>query len=684
MRRPDPSKIIRTSRDYALMLYSELSEAYSRIEAKSSRLSMMDELIDLLSKVRGAEFEMVIRLTKGEIGPGYEGIELGVAEKLMDKALYQVTMMPLDHIEERRLLLGDVGLMAEEVIRTKKQTSLFSEPLTVERVFRNLERISITEGKDSQDLKLKIIAEMMHDASPLEAKYLARTMCQRLRLGIADMTIIDALAYLTTDGFERLSFELASLKNDERSERIVRDLRSKRTGPLYELEEMVSHPLKYGFDKADGRDVLEKVCLLKERISSNREGIVRTYNVHPDLGHIARRLSEDGIEALTTIKVMPGIPLRSMLGERLCSIKEIIDKMGGEAGLEYKYDGLRVQAHLFKKGGERRTRFFSRQLEDITEQFPDVVRALEKVMAFDDCIVEGECVPIDPDTGELLPFQLISQRRGRKYDLERMVKEVPVNLVLFDCLYHNGKDLTGSSYLERRAALKKVFPTLTEGILPSSQVSLSVMRLVKTQEEGESFFESALESGCEGIMAKSTANGSIYQAGSRGWLWIKYKKDYRSEISDTLDLVVVGAFHGTGRRKGTYGALLMAAYDPVSDTFVTTCKLGSGFNDEHLRQILVMLEGQVVPKESMWDRVDSKIEPDVRINPKLVLEVLGAEITFSPLHTCALGRLRLGAGLSVRFPRFTGRFRDDKGPEQATTAKEMESMYTAQRRTVSD
>lgn len=645
---------------------------------------MTDELIDLLSRANGPEREMVIRLTKGELRPGYEGVELGIAEKLLDRALYQVTLMPLDRIEEKRLLLGDVGLMAEDVIRTKKQASLFSEPLTVERVFRNLERISIKEGKDSQDLKLKIIAEMMHDSSPIEARYLARTMCQKLRLGIADMTIIDALAYLTTDGFESLSDELGALVKHERLEKDVRDLRSRRTAPIYDLEELTSHPSKHGLDKAMAGMVLERVRSLKEKISSNREFLVRLYNVHPDLGHIARKLSEEGIEALSTIKVTPGIPLRSMLGERLRSIKDILEKMGGEAALEYKYDGLRVQAHMVKEDGKWRTKFFSRQLEDITSQFPDVRKALEGAFEGKDCIIEGECVPVDPDTGELLPFQLISQRRGRKYDLDRMMKEVPVNLVLFDCLYLNGCDLTGSPYLKRRASLEGAFPSIKEGMIPSASVSLSVMRLVRSEADGESFFESALEVGCEGIMAKSTAVGSIYQAGSRGWLWIKYKKDYRSEISDTLDLVVVGAFHGTGRRKGTYGALLMAAYDTASDTFVTTCKLGSGFNDEHLRQVPIMLEDLVVPKGGAWRRVRSRIEPDIRLNPKVVLEVLGSEITFSPLHTCSMDRLKPGAGLSVRFPRFTGRFRNDKGPEQATTAQEMESMYSAQRRTVSD
>ncbi len=645
---------------------------------------MTDELISLLSRVKGAELEMVIRLTKGELRPGYEGVELGIAEKLLDRALYQVTLMPMDHIEEKRLLLGDVGLMAEDVIRTKKQTSLFSEPLTVERVFRNLERMAIKEGKDSQDLKLKIIAEMMHDASPIEARYLARTMCQKLRLGIADMTIIDALAYLTTEGFESISEELGALVKDERLEKDVRGLRSRRTAPIYDLEELTSHPSKHGLDKAMAGMVLERVRSLKERISSNREFLVRLYNVHPDLGHIARKLSEEGLEALSTIKVTPGIPLRSMLGERLRSIKDILEKMGGEAGLEYKYDGLRVQAHMVKEDGKWRTKFFSRQLEDITSQFPDVRNALEGSFAGKDCIIEGECVPVDPDTGELLPFQLISQRRGRKYDLERMTKEVPVNLVLFDCLYLDGKDLTGSPYLERRDDLKRVFPSIIEGILPSSQVSLSVMMLVRSEDDGESFFDRALEAGCEGIMAKSTNDGSIYQAGSRGWLWIKYKKDYRSEISDTLDLVVVGAFHGTGRRKGTYGALLMAAYDKVSDTFVTTCKLGSGFNDEHLKKIPLMLEGLLVPKGGAWDRVRSRIDPDVRFHPNVVLEVLGSEITFSPLHTCSMDRLRPGAGLSVRFPRFTGRFRNDKGPEQATTAQEMEDLYSAQRKTVPD
>jgi DNA ligase-1 len=237
--------------------------------------------------------------------------------------------------------------------------------------------------------------------------------------------------------------------------------------------------------------------------------------------------------------------------------------------------------------------------------------------------------------------------------------------------------------LKRREELASLFSGIDQSIEKKRGLALSRMQVVEDPEEGYEFFDSALRDGCEGIMAKSVSRDSIYQAGSRGWLWIKYKQDYRTELSDTLDLVVVGAFHGTGRRKGTYGALLMATIDE-GNVFRTVCKLGSGFNDEHLAVLVDEINAMKGPKDMVWKNVDSRMEPDICVSPELVLEVLAAEITFSPVHTCSFGKMKENAGLALRFPRFTGRFRRDKGPMDATTEREVRSLYSSQRKIISE
>ncbi|MDD3792966.1 MAG: ATP-dependent DNA ligase, partial [Candidatus Bathyarchaeota archaeon] len=201
-------------------------------------------------------------------------------------------------------------------------------------------------------------------------------------------------------------------------------------------------------------------------------------------------------------------------------------------------------------------------------------------------------------------------------------------------------------------------------------------KLVKDTRELEEFFEEAIEEGCEGLMCKSITKDSVYQAGSRGWLWIKYKRDYRSEMTDTVDLVVVGAFHGRGKRAGAYGTLLLATYNPEDDTFETVTKCGTGFTDKDLSELYAKLQKHLVPKKN--SRVKSTLEADVWFEPFLVLEILGAEVTLSPIHLAALDSIRKGSGLAIRFPRFTGKYRTDKNPEDATTSKEITEMYNLQ------
>jgi DNA ligase-1 len=248
-------------------------------------------------------------------------------------------------------------------------------------------------------------------------------------------------------------------------------------------------------------------------------------------------------------------------------------------------------------------------------------------------------------------------------------------MCLFDCLYLEGEDITQQPLLKRRTALKSA-------VQLSESVKLSEMRVLSDEASVEKFFQEALKDGCEGLMAKSIAPESVYRAGSRGFLWIKYKKEYRSEMTDTVDLVVVGGFAGKGKRKGFYGALLMATYNSVDDTFETVSKLGSGFDDAALASMLTLLEKYKITDK--YHLVKSNMQADFWFEPGVVLEVLGAEITLSPIHTCAFGKVRKDAGLAIRFPRFTGKVRDDKGPREATTSEELENMYRSQLKKIED
>ncbi len=290
-------------------------------------------------------------------------------------------------------------------------------------------------------------------------------------------------------------------------------------------------------------------------------------------------------------------------------------------------------------------------------------------------ILEGEAVPVDSATGELLPFQLVSQRRGRKYDLEKTIRDIPVAFFPFDLLYADTIDYTDQPYLKRRERLRKLIPK-------SERLDLSQQKICNDPVQLDEFMQEAVADGCEGLMIKSIGPDSTYKAGARGWTWIKYKRDYKSEMRDSVDLAIVGAFAGRGRRGGTYGALLLAAYDKSNDVFRTVCKCGSGFTDEDLDKLPKLLEKHRV--DHRHSRVDSKIEADVWLVPALVLEIVGAEITLSPIHTCGMNSIRPEAGLAVRFPRFTGKYREDKSAEDCTTTDEIVEMYRAQLKKVTE
>jgi DNA ligase-1 len=261
--------------------------------------------------------------------------------------------------------------------------------------------------------------------------------------------------------------------------------------------------------------------------------------------------------------------------------------------------------------------------------------------------------------------------RRRKYGITEAVRDVPVSLFCFELLYADGEDLTRLPYTERRARL-------AAAITPSERLRLSTAVQVDDEASLETAFEQAVADGCEGLLCKSTSPAAVYQAGARGWLWIKLKRDYRTELSDTVDLVVVGALAGRGRRRGMYGALLLAAYDSAADVFRTVCKCGTGFSDAELAGLPLKLAP--LARGERPARVDAKWGADVWFEPAMVVEVLSAELTLSPNHTAAWGVVKEDSGLALRFPRFTGRWRDDKAAEDATTTDELVAMYRTARR----
>ncbi len=400
---------------------------------------------------------------------------------------------------------------------------------------------------------------------------------------------------------------------------------------------------------------------------ADRPVLERAYNICCDLGRVAATLVSGGMAAVGQLQVQPGSPVRAMLAQRLSDAAEILAKLGGECAAEYKYDGVRVQAHRTADGS---IELFTRRLERVSSQFPDVVEVLAAGLGPREAIIEGEVVAFDAAAGELRPFQEVMFRR-RKYGISEAVRDVPVGLFCFELLYADGEDLTQLPYPQRRARL-------AAAITPAPQLRLTTAIEVAEPAALDTWFEQAVTDGCEGLVCKSVGPAAGYRAGARGWQWIKLKRDYRTELSDTVDLAVVGAFAGRGRRRGVYGALLLAAYDPAAEVFRTVSKCGTGFSDADLAALPERLAP--LARAERPARVDARQQPDLWFEPGLVLEILSAELTLSPNYTAAWGEIQDDAGLAMRFPRFTGRWRDDKEAPDATTTGELVGLFRAAQR----
>ncbi len=608
------------------------------MEKTTSRLSLTDSLVSLFKKTPKDLIDKVVYLIQGKLAPDYESVDLGMAEKMAIRAIAYSSGTPISSVEKAYRSTGDIGDAAGQIMKSKSQTTLTSDTMTVERVFSTLEKIAKTTGPGSQESRLRLLSSIFNDAHPRECRYILKFIMGTLRLGIADYTVMDALA---------LAFTGSKLN----------------------------------------RTILEKA-----------------YNVTSDLGAIAKTLANKGLDSIGSMRITLFKPVRPMLAERVATTEDALERMNGKGFAEYKLDGERIQVH---KGSER-VELFTRRLDKITHHFPEVV-GLVKGLDVDETILEGEVVAVDLGTGAYLPFQLLMHRR-RKHGINEAMENYPVVINFFDVLYLDGIETISKPLSERRALLQKIVysrsrggklsegksekktstisrdrgnkgsvETIHEGNLDYQKMMLVPQIVVQEPSEVEEFMAAAIENGCEGLMLKHP--DSTYRAGAREFAWIKLKREYQSELADTLDLVIVGALYGRGRRVGRYGALLLAAYDAKADRFQSTTKVGTGFTDENLEQFFRDLERYVLSHRH--PRVDTGMKMDVWFEPKIVIEIIASEITLSPAHTAGINSLKEGFGLALRFPKFTGKIRDDKKPEDATTVEELITLYKKQSRSLS-
>ena len=584
------------------MEFAILADAFSKMESTRKRLELTQYLVELFKKTPQEVISKIAYLLQGKLRPDFEGIELGVAEKLAIRAISKSSGIPTKKIETEYKKSGDLGNAATIILEQKTQTTFLMEDITVERVYETLFKIAKLEGSRSQDMKMKYISSLLNDATPVEASFILKILLGTLRLGIAENTVMDALAIAFTENKE------------------------------------------------------------------NRKQLEHAYNVSSDLGRVAEILTSNGLEGIEKFEINLFNPIRPMLADRVKSENEATAKMGNKFAAEYKLDGERVQLHI---EGDKVV-LFSRSLENITSYYPDIIEKVPKAIQADKAILEAEAVAINENTGEFLPFQELMHRR-RKYKIEKAVSQYPISVNFFDILYHNGKSCLELEYKKRRELLEK--------IVKEDDFTKNVpMTIVTNENEIEEFLENSINSGCEGLMLKML--DKPYQAGSRGSHWLKLKREYRNELGDSLDLVVIGAFFGRGRRTGKYGTLLLASYDDEQDTFTSICKVGTGFTDEDLDQLYQILSDKVTIKKN--PRIDSEMEADVWFEPELVVEVVASEITLSPIHRAARDEIRKNTGLALRFPKFTGKIRVEKAAEDASTNEEVMTLYKGQKKVAHD
>lgn len=565
------------------MLYSRLVDVYEELEKTPARLKKVGIISGIL---KGSENEILPKVTllvQGKLFPSWSEKEIGIANLLMVKIISTATGFSEKEVMGGFKKTGDFGLVAENLMGRKRQKTLFTKKLTVNRVFENLRALADIEGKGSQERKFQLVSELINSASPREARYIVRTTLGNMRLGVAEGIVRDSIAR-------------AFLEREDPKEAV---------------------------------GAVEWAWFLR-----------------PDYGEVAILAKTKGMKGLKEVKLEVGKPYHVMLSERAKSLEDAMNTFE-RIILEYKYDGARISIH---KDGDG-IKLFTRRMEEVTKQFPELVKLARECITARECIVEGEILSVNPKTGKPMPFQFLSQRIKRKYDIGRVSKEIPVQVNVFDLVYLNGRSL----FMETLDKRRKELTVLIKERKDKFQVAKSL--ITKDINRAEGFYKESLRNNQEGLMVKNL--DARYQPGRRVGYWLKVKP-----TMENLDLAIIGGTWGTGKRTGWLGSLILGCRDSKTGEFLECGMIGTGVKEK---------EGSVGVTfkqltELLKPYIESEKGNEVRIKPKVVVEVAYEEIQKSPNYK---------SGFALRFPRVL-QIRIDKDISESDTVEKIARLFEQQ------
>ncbi|XP_062537844.1 DNA ligase 1 isoform X2 [Armigeres subalbatus] len=613
--------------------YLALARTFQIIEETSGRLRMIEILSNYFRSVillSPKDLLASVYLSLNQLAPAYEGVELGIAEHSLMKAIAQSTGRSLTQIKTDAQNTGDLGLVAEQS-KSSQRMMFRPAPHTVEGVFGKLKEIAKMTGTASMAKKMDKIQSMFVACRHSEARFIIRSLAGKLRIGLAEQSLLQAVAQACA---------MTPPNQADRKEPI--------TNALSKCSE------------ASAKAKVDNIALILKTV----------YCQCPNYNQIVPVLLEDGIDhLLEKCPMMPGTPLKPMLAHPTKGVQEVLERFDGiDFTCEWKYDGERAQIHLLEDGS---VNIYSRNQENNTSKYPDVIARLGNTRGetVKSAILDCEAVAWDQEKKQILPFQILSTRK-RKDANEADIK-VQVCVYMFDLLYLNGQPLVERPFLERRELMYKNFREFEGEWKYATRLDTADI------DELQCFLDEAVKGNCEGLMVKTLQKEATYEIAKRSRNWLKLKKDYLSGVGDSLDLVVIGGYKGKGKRTGTYGGFLLACYDEDNEEYQSICKIGTGFSDEDLQTHTNFLKDKIIPRAKNYYRYDSSHEPDDWFEPAQVWEVLCADLSLSPVHRAAQGIIDSEKGISLRFPRFI-KIRDDKGTTDATSAKQVADMYMNQ------
>jgi DNA ligase-1 len=583
------------------MQYHKLVDVYENLESTPKRLGKTHIISEFLKHTSTEDLPTIMLLLEGRLFPNWDNREVGVASRLILKAISIASGIEANKVEKEWKKTGDLGLVAENLIKGKRQRTLHSHELTVKKVFTNLRRLPELQGQGTVERKIQLISELLTSAKPKEAKYIVRTILQVLRVGVGEGSVRDAITWAFFPDKIKLKF-------DEKENNI-------------EIED-------------------------REEYNKYVDAVQKAYDVTNDFAPVAESAKTKGLNGLKDMNLAVGVPIKVMLALKASNAEEGFERVGKPAELEYKYDGFRIQAH--KKHDE--INLFTRRLENVTAQFPEVVECIKHHVKGKEFIIDSEAVGYSKKSGKYLPFQSISQRIKRKYDIERMSKEFPVELNVFDIIYYNGKSYLNEPFEERRKLLEKIVKKEKKKIVLSKKLVTSDVK------EVEKFYEDSIKLGNEGLMFKTL--DAPYKPGARVGHMVKFKKE-----RETFDLVIVAAEWGEGKRAKWLSSYTAACYDKGNYQEVGKVSTGLKEKDEEglsFNKMTKLLKPLIVSEKGK----------EVKVKPSIVIEVGYEEVQKSPTYS---------SGYALRFPRVI-KLREDKGPEDANTLAQVENFYDKQKK----